>query len=65
MIEKHVSVIKSLEKQIKEHGEIIEHMRKEISNQGIILAQHMAFFEMLNNIIEQQKEKSKIEITKS
>jgi len=65
VIEKHVSVIKKLEKQIKEHAEIIEHMRKEVSNQGIILAQHMAYFEMLNNIAKQHQEKSKIEITKS
>ena len=65
MIKKTEQELKSINQAIKEQSEIIEHMRKEISNQGIILAQHMAHFEMLNNIIEQHKEKSKIEITKS
>ncbi len=65
MIKKTEQDLKSLKQGLKEQGEIIEYMRKEISNQGIILAQHMAHFEMLNNIIEQHKEKSKIEITKS
>ena len=65
MIKKTEQELKSINQAIKEQIEIIEHMRKEISNHGIILAQHMAFFEMLNNIIEQQKEKSKIEIKKS
>ena len=65
MIERHEQELKSLKQEIKEQGEIIEHMRKEVSNQGIILAQHMAYFEMLNNIAKQHQEKSKIEISKS
>lgn len=57
--------IKTVKEQLKEHAAIIEFMRKEISNQGIILAQHMAYFEMLNTLAKQYREKSKIEISKS